>query len=159
MAKKTPSPRSHLDRLALLLVVCLVAFLIIKDLATPASWNYEVWYRGDALAELQALPLAFGGNESCVECHDDEHEAMAEFKHQTLACESCHGALADHVKEGKKFADAKVDKSRTQCLLCHQVLISRPKDFPQFSMDIRRHKTMKETTVCVKCHDPHEPAI
>ena len=161
-----PSPRSHLYRLGILLVVFFVAFLVIKDLATPASWNYEGWFRGAALEEGKAKPSAYGGivdiavsdrNEACRSCHKDDEKKLRKLKHRTLSCESCHGALADHAREGKKTADAPVDKSRGQCMNCHAALISRPKDFPQFTMEVKKHRRLEEETLCLKCHGAHDP--
>ena len=66
--------------------------------------------------------------------------------------------LSHHVKDGKKIASAVViNKSNDQCMICHRPLISRPVDFPQFSMKVAKHKTMEEQTLCIKCHDPHDP--
>jgi hypothetical protein len=163
---RNPSPRSHLYRLGILLAVCFVAFLVIKDLATPASWNYEGWYRGAVLEEGKAKPFVYGGiadievserNEACRSCHKDHEKKVRKLKHRTLSCESCHGALADHAREGKKTADAPVDKSRGQCLNCHAELISRPKGFPQFTMEVKKHRTLEEKTLCLKCHGGHDP--
>lgn len=154
-----PSPRSHLYRLAIVLVTGFIGFLVVKALATPQSWNYVVWYRGDNSEEMKKLPLSYGGNDSCQSCHEDEHENLTSFKHKTLNCESCHGALVDHVEGDKKTADAIVmDESNWQCLNCHRELISRPKDFPQFTSEVRRHKAKREETPCIKCHDAHDPA-
>ncbi len=134
-----PSPRTHLYRLGIVLVLGFVAFLGIRSLATPPSWNYEIahWFRLDSLEEMKRQPSILGGNESCQECHEVEHEETVGFEHATLNCESCHGALADHVKDDEKFADAIVDASNAECMLCHSQLVSRPKDFPQFTLEVR----------------------
>ena len=92
-----PSPWSHLYRLGILLGAAFIAFLVIKALATPPSWNHEGWYRGDALIDMAAQPLAHGANESCRDCHEDAVKKVKKLKHRKLSCEGCHGALADHV--------------------------------------------------------------
>jgi hypothetical protein len=33
-----------------------------------------------------------------------------------------------------------------------------PKDHPQFPGDVEKHQNIKEGRLCVKCHDPHDPA-
>jgi hypothetical protein len=155
-----PSPRSHLYRLAVVLVTGFIGFLVIKALATPQSWNYVVWYRGANSEEMEKLPLIHGGNDSCQSCHEEEHENLTSFGHKTLNCESCHGPLVDHVQGDKKTADAIVmDESNGQCLNCHSELISRPKDFPQFTSEVRRHEAKREDTSCLKCHDAHDPEV
>jgi hypothetical protein len=157
------SPKSHLYRLGIVLVVFFVAAAVARQWATPKSWNYQDWYRTDALRDSAAQPLVFGGNESCTSCHEKTDKTMREQEHKGLSCESCHGALADHVKAGKKVDAAKVDLSRWQCMNCHSEQINRPQKFPQFSVDgaigkfVKKHKEMSEATRCVKCHDPHDP--
>ena len=153
-----PSPWSHLYRLGILLGAAFIAFLVIKALATPPSWNHEGWYRGDALVDMAAQPLAHGANESCRDCHEDAVKKVKKLKHKKLSCEGCHGALADHVQDGDKIAYAEViTESRRQCLNCHAELMSKPKDFPQFTMAVNKHKTIEEGAVCLKCHDAHDP--
>jgi len=157
---KKLTPWSHLTRLGIILIAGFCGFLLVKAMATPSSWNHVVWYRGDNQIEMKKLPLVHGGNESCQPCHEEEHDDVLEFGHKTLNCESCHGPLLDHVRGDKKIADAIVmDKSNWQCLNCHRELISRPKDFPQFTKAVRRHRNIQKRTVCQKCHDPHDPSI
>ncbi|MBD3648629.1 MAG: hypothetical protein HUJ31_14520, partial [Pseudomonadales bacterium] len=37
------------------------------------------------------------------------------------------------------------------------LLISRPSDVAPFTEDIEDHRYMRETTLCQKCHNPHDP--
>ena len=158
-----PSPKSHLYRLAAVLGVFFVVALVAREWATPASWNYRDWYRTDALRDAELQPLVYGGNESCTSCHREADQKMRKRKHRGLSCESCHGAFADHVREDKKFAAAKVDGSRWQCMNCHAEQINRPRGFPQFSVDgaigkfVQKHKGLDEVTACSKCHEAHDP--
>lgn len=154
-----PSPKAHIIRLSVVLIGAILVFLVIKDLVTPASWNYQDWYRGDALALNQSYEVVYGGNQSCVTCHEEVNTELAEFKHQTLSCESCHGALADHVKDGQKVADAQVDSESTwQCLNCHAARVNKPQDFPQFENKKNEdHRDMEPDMVCITCHTPHDP--
>lgn len=154
-----PSPKAHLVRLALVLVGALFVFLVLKAIITPASWNYEDWYRGDALALNESYEVVYGGNESCNACHEEVNKELAEFKHQALSCESCHGALADHVKEGEKIGNAYVDDESTwQCLNCHDARVNKPANFPQFSKKTNEdHQEMDADMLCTACHTPHDP--
>ncbi len=156
----SPSSRSHLYRLGAVLILGFAGFLVVKALAVPASWNYEEWYREDSLKDIASLSPVYGGNESCKTCHADEHQEVQEFQHKSLSCESCHGALADHVRGGKKIAAAVVDNESTwQCLNCHETLITRPPDFPLFSVNrVQEHKEVAGGMLCVTCHNPHDPA-
>lgn len=155
---KKPSAMTHLYRLGALFIVFIIAFLVIKQLATPSSWNYEVWYRGNSLTEVGNLPLTHGGNDSCQTCHADVVKMVKKLRHKSLSCEGCHGPLDNHVSNGEKIADAKViNQSRWQCLNCHGELITKPKGFPQFTDQVAKHTTLKEGEVCLKCHDAHDP--
>ena len=97
----SPSPRTHIYRMGVLLVLGVVGFAVIRTLAVPESWDSERWYRVDAEEELKELPLRYGGNESCTgsACHEGHqpktHEprqvALADGQHSGLACEVCHG--------------------------------------------------------------------
>ncbi len=164
--KSVPSRYAHLYRLGTILAVFFAFAVAIGLWAAPASWNYDIdnWYRRDALIDATAKPLAYGGNESCVACHKAANKQLRKFKHRALSCESCHGALADHVRDDKRFAAAVVDRSRWQCQNCHAEQISRPSDFPQFSKtgeigkEVRKHKRLDAETPCLKCHNAHDPA-
>lgn len=161
----SPSSRSHLYRLGAVLILGFAGFLVVKALATPASWNFEDWYREDSLKDIASLSMVYGGNESCKTCHADEHQEIQEFQHKSLSCESCHGPLADHVRNGKKTAAAKVDDgSNWQCMNCHENLITRKlvnnrTDFPLFRVDrVPEHEEVAKGLLCLSCHNPHDPA-
>ena len=165
-AKNGPSRYAHLVRL----VQVLVAFFTVAGLAAwwaaPASWNYDIdnWYRRDALIDAAAQPLAYGGNESCVECHEAADKQVRKYKHRAVSCESCHGAFVDHVRDNKRFAAAVVDKSRWQCENCHAEQVNRPSDFPQFSKtgeigkEVKKHMRLEDEKLCLECHNAHDPA-
>jgi len=166
MSRRGPyTPYSHLYRLGLVLVAFFAVAALVRWWATPTSWNYDLdnWYRLDSLTLNAQQPLAYGGNESCRECHEPANKKLEKFRHKGLSCESCHGPLADHVRGGKKVAAAAVDKSRWQCQNCHDERINRPEGFPQFSRTgeigkrVRKHAELDDKTPCLKCHDAHDP--
>lgn len=154
-----PGPKAHLARLAAVLGTALVAFLIFKALAVPHDWNYKDWYRTGALELNASYEVAYGGNASCVTCHEDVSQEFSQMKHQALSCESCHGALADHVKDGAKIAAAHMEDEDTwQCRNCHEARVNRPANFPQFDkIKITEHKEMDPEMLCISCHSPHDP--
>lgn len=176
------TPNTHVKRLGILLLLAAVGFMVIRSFAIPASWNYEVWYRGEARDEIAALSLVHGNNDSCIPCHEDvsltgaveeakfqdeffdepevsgETEVVETYEHQTLNCEVCHGPLSQHASADEKIGDAVVMRnSNWQCLNCHRLLISRPEGFPQFTMDVEKHQDLGDNTRCIKCHGPHDP--
>ena len=163
------SPRSHLYRLVVLLVIVAVAFVAIRGLAIPESWDPEKFYRVNSLEDLKLQPLQIGGNDSCAgsDCHDQQRvvkhkkhfNALAKGNHRGLACENCHGPLSDHIRDGKHVNAALVSRDNALCLGCHGPLISRPKNFPQFDAENTGHWyfDVEITQHCHECHDPHEP--
>lgn len=163
----TPSPRTHIYRLLIALVVLIGVFIGIRALAIPDSWDSKRWFRQDSLNDVAQLPLRFAGNGSCggAGCHEksmrhlEKMAALATGQHQGLACEVCHGPLSDHVKDGEKIAPAKVNVANTLCLSCHAKLMGRPQNFAQFSDTQLPHKLLNvhEISLCRACHDPHRP--
>ena len=153
-----PSPYSHLYRLAALLLVMAIAFLTVKALLIPESWNHVAWYRSDALEDMKKLTVVHGDNDSCQSCHEEVFETQMDFEHATLNCESCHGPLTEHALGEEKIGDALVmNETDWQCMNCHRDLISRPKDFPLFLMDVKKHRNIEAGELCLECHDAHEP--
>ena len=163
------SPRSHLYRLAVVLVIIAAGFAAIRSFAIPDSWDNEKFYRVNSLHDLALQPLRLGGNEACAGsgCHEEKRvakhkerfNALAKGNHSGLACENCHGPLSDHISDGRRVAAALINRENTLCLGCHAPLISRPKDFPQFNAENTGHWyfDVEITTPCRDCHDPHEP--
>jgi len=163
------SPRSHIYRLVVLLVILVVGFVVVRSLAIPASWDNEKFYRVDSLEDLKLQPVRIGSNEACAgsSCHDKDKVAkhkekfntLSKGSHSGLACENCHGPLSDHISDGKRVASASINRENTLCLGCHGPLISRPKDFSQFNAENTGHWyfDVEITKSCGDCHDPHEP--
>jgi predicted CXXCH cytochrome family protein len=163
------SPRTHIYRLAVVLVVIAAGFAALRSLAIPDSWDNEKFYRVDSLDDLKLQPLRMGGNEACAGsgCHEEQRmarhkerlDALAKGNHSGLACETCHGPLSDHVSGGRRAASALINRENTLCLGCHGPLLSRPKNFPQFNAENTGHWyfDVEITTPCRDCHDPHEP--
>ena len=163
------SPRTHIYRLVVILVVIAAGFAALRSLAIPDSWDNEKFYRVDSLEELKQLPLRFGGNAACAGsgCHEQRHMAMhkehyaalSRGNHNGLACENCHGPMSDHIRNGKRVAPALISRENTLCLGCHGPLLSRPGDFPQFNTENTGHWyfDVEITAPCQDCHDPHEP--
>ncbi len=164
-----PSPRSHIYRLILVLVIGVGGFFLVKDFFKPESWDERSWYRRDALPLLQQQASIFGGNESCQSStchaqpekdHDEKLGLLTDAIHDGLACEGCHGALGEHARNGEKVADARLVRDSSLCLRCHDQRIGRAEKVAQFSETFKKHKRKKvtRTSECIECHDPHAPA-
>lgn len=103
-------------------------------------------------------------NLSCKSCHKEVTDKVRRRKHKQVSCEACHGALLDHVRNDEKVAAARIDETTRDCLNCHQPLINRPIDFPQFELtdNFKKHREYQSGeyepgTTCHKCHRAHDP--
>ena len=61
----------HLFRLAAVFVAGLVLFLLARGFLVPRSFGQYGHYRGTAIAEIAAHPIAFAGHQTCEACHSD----------------------------------------------------------------------------------------
>jgi DnaJ-class molecular chaperone len=98
-----------------------------------------------------ALPLKYAGRDACADCHEDVVAVHSVARHQTVACEACHGPGAAHVEQGGAAALV-LPRQRDFCPRCHGYDPSRPTGFPQ--IDPVAHNPMKP---CFTCHKPHAP--
>ena len=140
----------QIQRLVLLTLAIVMAYFVARGVLTPKSFGEYGWYRKDALQEIAALPVTYGGKAACVECHTEVAETMAKSKHHSVACESCHGPNFAHT-EDPSLTPAKITNPQF-CLRCHQADPSRPEKFPQ--VDPAEHFGDQK---CGECHLPHSP--
>jgi ribosomal protein L37AE/L43A len=143
----------HLFRLAAVFVIGFTSFVIARGLLVPRSFGRYGHYRGDAITEIAALPIAYAGHQTCENCHSDVLEAKSKGVHKAVACESCHGPLAKHADDPASVQPGKLDTAKL-CVRCHEANPAKPKNFPQVvSSD---HAS---GAACNSCHQPHSPAI
>jgi hypothetical protein len=98
----------------------------------------------------------------CIECHT----ASAPGQVQGIL-EVTFPVANLALKRYKKLSPMSIDRSREACQICHALLASRPKAFPQVD-DFDQHitKGWKITMGpvdlngrCITCHNPHSPSI
>lgn len=143
----------HLLRAALLLVVGVVLFVVLRAAFVPADFGIHGHYRAGALADNQNQPLHFAGHGACEECHSDVVAARLGSKHEQIGCEACHGALAAHAADPGTSTPVRPD-ARAICLRCHTQKVTIPEWFPQ--VDPATHG---DGQACNTCHQPHRPAV
>lgn len=143
----------HLLRLAAVFVAGFVLFLVLRQQLVPKSFGQYGHYRGDALAETTARPVAYAGHQTCEECHADVLDLKSKGKHARVNCEACHGALAKHAEDPASLVPQLPD-TRVLCARCHQKELAKPAAFPQ--VDIKDHAGDEP---CKTCHQSHNPAI
>ena len=78
----------HLVRLAVVFLAGLFAFMGIRAFLVPRSFGEYGHYRGDAIAEVAALPIAHAGHQTCEGCHTDILDEKSKGKHAAVACEA-----------------------------------------------------------------------
>ena len=143
----------HLLRLAAVFAAGVMLFLIVRGLLVPRSFGQYGHYRGNAIGEVAALPVSYAGHQVCEGCHTEVLEVKSKGVHKGVACESCHGPLANHAEDPTSVQPAKLDTGRL-CVRCHEENLAKPKSFPQVAS-----KEHSEGAACDSCHQPHSPAI
>lgn len=148
MAPRIPQQVTrHLVVFALMILV----LVVMRRTLVPATFGEVGHYRAAAVGEVAAEPVKYAGRDACTMCHEEVAAAHSTARHQTLACETCHGPAAEHVDTGGE-SKPQVPRTRDFCPQCHGYDLARPTGFPQ--IDPVMHNPMKP---CVACHDPHEP--
>jgi hypothetical protein len=142
----------HLIRIAILFIAGLLVFLGLRTLFVPSSFGQYGHYRGDAIAEIAALPVVHAGHQTCESCHTDISDAKIKGKHTGVNCEACHGPQGQHAAD-LSVMPVKPDPA-TLCGQCHEASSAKPKWFPQ--VDTKDHSG---GLVCNACHNPHNPSI
>jgi hypothetical protein len=143
----------HLIRLAVVIVVLLAIFLVLRAAVVPRSFGEYGHYRGAAIAEAAARPVAFAGHDACEGCHSDVVDQKKQGKHVVVACEACHGALAKHADDPTSVIPPKLDTA-VVCARCHEANSAKPKGFPQVVT-----ADHSGGIACDTCHQPHRPKI
>ena len=143
----------HLFRLAAVFVVGFTLFLIARVLLVPRSFGQYGHYRGNAIGEIAAIPIAYAGHQVCEGCHTDVQDVKSKGVHKGVACESCHGPLAKHAEDPASVQPEKLDTAKL-CVRCHEANVAKPKNFPQVASEDH-----SGGAACNSCHKPHSPAM
>jgi hypothetical protein len=141
----------HVVRVAMLLAGGLVVFVVIRQAYIPVDFGALGFYRAGALQANQALPINYGGQPACVDCHSALEGTPKENRHSTIRCEACHGPLARHAADADNNKP-KVLNPRLLCLSCHTKGAGKPDWFPQIVP-----ATHEPNRVCGDCHPAHRP--
>ena len=94
----------HLFRVAIILVLGIGAFLLVRHLVVPQDFGKYGHFRPAAMGDIRARPIKFAGREVCEACHSDQAEVKAKGKHARIGCEACHGPLANHAEDPNSVA-------------------------------------------------------
>jgi len=143
----------HLVRLAVVILILLAIFLVLRVAVVPPSFGQYGHYRGAAITEAASRPVAFAGHDVCEACHTDVVEQKKQGKHVVVACEACHGALAKHADDPGSLTPPKLDTA-ILCARCHEANSAKPRGFPQVVT-----ADHSGGLACDTCHQPHKPKI
>jgi len=143
----------HLIRLAAVIAVALVAFVILRAAVVPRSFGQYGHYRGAAISEIASRPVTLAGHDACEGCHTDVVDQKKLGKHVVVACEACHGAQAKHADDPSSAQPKKLDTA-VVCARCHEANSAKPKNFPQVAT-----ADHSGGLACDSCHQPHRPKI
>lgn len=143
----------HLIRLAAVMVLALLLFVVLRAAVVPKSFGQYGHYRGAAVAEIAAGTPAFAGHEVCEGCHTDVADQKKSGRHADLHCEVCHGAQAKHADD-PATVKSQLPDTAVICARCHEANSAKPKAFPQ--VVTAEHSG---GLACGTCHKPHTPKI
>lgn len=145
---KDPLRFQHIQRLVIATFLGFTVLLTAKFLLVPKTFGQFGHYRGAAVDEIRAKKPNHIGKAACLDCHDP---VTADFKHDRISCETCHGPMSGHAAEQTEENSKTVFTDR-ECLRCHKQLAARPKFMRQVEPAVH---FPKET--CESCHSPHNP--
>jgi hypothetical protein len=146
---------AHLIRPALVLLVGLGVFMVIRAAVVPAGFGKYGHYRPGALDTIREHPVAFAGQDLCIMCHEAESTARAAGKHAGVRCEACHGPQSQHATADDPSAHKpQLPDVAKLCAQCHEKDAAKPRWFPQVV-------TVEHSggVLCNGCHQPHNPHL
>jgi hypothetical protein len=88
----------QLTRLLIVFALLLGGLLVVRHRLTPKTFGEKGHYRAAALVTIKAQPVKYAGREACADCHADVVETHRTARHQTVACEVCHGPAVAHTE-------------------------------------------------------------
>jgi hypothetical protein len=147
------SDYAHLLRLAVISVIAIVCFLLLRAFLVPTGFGVYGHYRAGAIDDNRTQPITFAGGAACAVCHTDIVEKRKESRHERIGCEACHGPLAAHAA-GETADKPVLPDPRVTCVRCHEARAGKPPAFPQVTVSDHA-----PDGACTTCHQPHHPEM
>jgi uncharacterized paraquat-inducible protein A len=157
LARRRPTTRAGVVK-GILAGGALVVLLAVASvaLAVVVPWVYgEYGFHPEENARSwAALTPQFADSTLCQRCHQAEYTPWKVSKHATVACESCHGPLAQHAATAPEEAPSGslgMEKPAAGlCAACHEQGPGKPDGFA--TVDLAAHYA---GGTCTGCHDGH----
>ena len=150
-------PRSRKGAAALAFGGVALAAIAVVGLFVVLPWAYGMYgfHPEESAQSWAALTPQYAQSPACQGCHAQEYEPWQAAEHQVVACESCHGPLAEHAATAPQGATAALPSEvepphADLCVLCHEQAPGRPAGFPV--VDLEAHYGGAQ---CLGCHEPH----
>lgn len=143
----------HLVRLAAVMLLALLLFVVLRSAVVPKSFGQYGHYRGAAITEIAARTPAFAGHEVCEGCHTEVVDQKKLGRHANVPCEACHGAQGKHADDPASVKPQLPDTA-VICARCHEANSAKPRGFPQVVTADHANGI-----ACGTCHKPHRPRI
>lgn len=157
LVRRLGALRSVMLRLTrtLLLYAIVAGLSLAAGVAVVALYTEYGYHPIRNAATWAGQPARFAIAGSCTACHAREVAAVAGAPHAGTNCQSCHGALADHVRDSTATltlaSTARAsEQAATACIICHERVSGRPATFPQVTQALHFGPAP-----CLLCHDAH----
>ena len=157
--------KTHLKRMGFVLVIVVASVIIGRMVFTPGGFGRYGHYRTGAIDDEIERPMVHMTDASCRACHEWDADYHSKGRHRTVSCEFCHGALTQHVKDGKVIGRLKVHRGgelNRLCLRCHdQAVRARPHNPEVIKLvmypDHLKKQAVEPDHLCNQCHLVHAP--
>lgn len=157
------SPRVHVIRIVLTLAGLLIAGSLARQALLPDDFGEYGRYRPAAVEEEAARLARNMTNGSCLDCHPLIRDIHQKGVHQTVSCEFCHGAFADHVKDNLVVGIMPVVRGqdiKPLCLRCHRKVMRAIEPDSIKVVALPEHLEARKVGthhICNQCHHVHDP--
>jgi hypothetical protein len=138
--------------------IAVVALLVVAvvGLVVVVPWVYAEYgyHPAESAQSWAALTPQYADSSLCQRCHAAQYAPWQAADHAVVACETCHGPLAEHAATAPVEAapgTIAIEKPPAGlCALCHEQGPGRPLGFPV--VDLTSHYA---GAPCLGCHDSH----
>jgi len=134
--------------------VVFVAGAVAMAVIVPWVYGEYGFHPEENARSWAALTPQYADSSTCQRCHESQYAAWNNERHASVACETCHGPLAEHAATAPVEAEpgslSIVIPDESLCIICHEKSPAKPAAFAQ--VDPAEHYAGGR---CLNCHDSH----